>query len=1414
MGLLTNLRTGEQTGLALRSYWSGPMTSRSPELARLWSGGDSYTGVPVNEHTALNYSAYWTAVSLIASDVASLPLILYKREKGGSKSRYVDAKLYQILHDEPNSEMSSIIFRETLQAHALTWGNGYAEIERDGSGKVVALWPITPNRVAPFRDLSGVLRYRITNLDGSETVFDRGDMLHIPGLGFDGTIGYSVVAKARESIGLGLATERFGATFFGNGATFGGVLEHPGVMSDKAEKNFRETIAARHQGVNRAHQLLLLEEGMKYQKLGIPPNEAQFIECVAPGTLVSMADGTQRKAEDIAAGDLIVGWSSGPIVAKVAAIGTPPKKILVRVRTNRGREIVTSYDHPFLAKTVLRTPGGRPDTSDPAWTPAGKLAVGSYLRVGLGSPADVAYVPMDASEAYFLGAMVGDGYIRKLGCSFTGEDDGVISAVRASAQRMGGDLVARSSRGKALNYAVATGGMGRGGSAIRTLLNRSGAVGSHADTKRVPEMVLRAGPEAWSAFLSGYLDTDGHVGTTTTEQQPKVFWGSVSRALLADCQHMLAGLGVNSAIYTASAGGLKTVMGQECDTLPSWSLYVTGAESLRAIAGLLAPSHIIKAERLAAYRELPPSKYRGHNWEYDRVTEVEYEGFGETVGIEIEGVHTHVTAGFVTHNSRKFQIEEIARWFRLPPHKIGSMDRATFSNIENQTLDYVRSCLRAWLVKWEQEINRKLISPLERKIQFVEHNLEGLLRGDSAARGEFYRTMFNIGAYSVNMILERENENGIGTDGDVHMAPMNMVPLNRLSDVIDAQVAPKTVVQASPAPAAEPKPTRELDMLNELFSAAVARAEAHLVLAVAADTREAKTIDEKAVVAAERDAERQKFQTAQAEADALRAEIVLTEQRIDREKAEAETRHADEMAIAQRAADLKAAEAAQANLEREQERAKRELAEIEIAEAERRATEAEAERAADMAAAQAERDRIQTENEDRVTELIGKMAALTTLAQEQSDVATQTQAELTAQHEAIEVVRSALMAAATEKDVLNGRWTGAEAEWTTQLVAMREEAEATAAVLALANDNLAATKREIDAGQAALAQMQIEKDAALASGAEREAGLADQIADLQDVAETLRTETAAKVAEAQRVTTTLFELKTIAESTFAELTATKAERDAAAEMAEEQHARGLDLERQIAELHDETRAKEEAAAQTLADLMTLRTVTDATKADLEAAASARDAALAEVGGAIGKAHELEARLADLQAETERQKQVAIAAQAAIVAVEQRAEQVILDKTAAFIVEQRNKEADRLSAMLTAHRALMVDTLGRMVRRETEKARRNQATIPKLRAWMESFYPMFEDSCVESLTPVLRAHLAWMQSGADPGAEALTITRAYIADSRRQLSALLETQPDDLHGSLERLLLRWEQKRPDAVADRLVEEGVAYVRSFR
>lgn len=259
-----------------------PKNSTSGSAYRFFLGG-STSGKNVNERSAMQMTAVYSCVRILSEAVAGLPLHLYRYGADGSKEKAEDNLLYFLLHDEPNPEMTSFVFRETLMTHLLLWGNGYAQIIRNGKGEVVALYPLMPNRMMVNRDDKGQLYYEYqTSNDDAKTTkggtvrLKPTDVLHIPGLGFDGLVGYSPIAMAKNAIGMAIACEEYGAKFFANGATPGGLLEYPGTVKDP--ERVRESWNKGFGGSNNANKVAILEEGMKYTPISISPNEAQFLE--------------------------------------------------------------------------------------------------------------------------------------------------------------------------------------------------------------------------------------------------------------------------------------------------------------------------------------------------------------------------------------------------------------------------------------------------------------------------------------------------------------------------------------------------------------------------------------------------------------------------------------------------------------------------------------------------------------------------------------------------------------------------------------------------------------------------------------------------------------------------------------------------------------------------------------------------------------------------------------------------------------------------------------------------------------------------------------------------------------------------------------------------------------------------------
>ena len=251
--------------------------SSSDDFWYTYPGQSTQSGVKVSEKTALTYLTVFACVSLIAGDLARLPLILYKRRKDDGKDRATDHPLYDILHNVANNETTSFNWREAGQTHCLLWGNHFSFIERNKMGTIKGLWQMAEPSQVEMKRVGGRIVYKYKNGEDQNVVRNRNEIFHVAGFGFNGLYGKSMVTLAREAIGLGLATEQFGAKYFGEGTHPAGALEMDGYLGDKRD-DYVKAFKKGYQGLGKSHSVMLLEGGAKYKPMTIPLEDAQFLQ--------------------------------------------------------------------------------------------------------------------------------------------------------------------------------------------------------------------------------------------------------------------------------------------------------------------------------------------------------------------------------------------------------------------------------------------------------------------------------------------------------------------------------------------------------------------------------------------------------------------------------------------------------------------------------------------------------------------------------------------------------------------------------------------------------------------------------------------------------------------------------------------------------------------------------------------------------------------------------------------------------------------------------------------------------------------------------------------------------------------------------------------------------------------------------
>lgn len=265
------------TGWLRKSASNPDWSTLERYLGWAFGGGTSASGIIVNPQNAMQAAAVYACIKVLSESVGMLPLRVLKKGARDSRTPDENHPLWELLHEQPNEYQSAVEFLECMVAHLNLRGNAYAYLLRARSGRIVEIIPMHPDHVNVRQADDGSLIYQIGTNNGSMRTVDRSEVLHVRGLTLNGWIGISPIAYARESIGLALATEKFGGQLFRNGAKMGGVLSHPGKLSDEAYRRIKASFDQATSGEN-AHKTALLEEGMKWEKISLAADEAQFLE--------------------------------------------------------------------------------------------------------------------------------------------------------------------------------------------------------------------------------------------------------------------------------------------------------------------------------------------------------------------------------------------------------------------------------------------------------------------------------------------------------------------------------------------------------------------------------------------------------------------------------------------------------------------------------------------------------------------------------------------------------------------------------------------------------------------------------------------------------------------------------------------------------------------------------------------------------------------------------------------------------------------------------------------------------------------------------------------------------------------------------------------------------------------------------
>jgi phage portal protein BeeE len=746
-----------------------------------------------------------------------------------------------VLYKRPNPEWSSLQFRETMTHWALRWGNGLAEIEPDDFGRPYALWPIHPERVHYCRsdqggtstsgdDIApGELYYEVTNGSADKTIIAAKRMFHVRGFG-DGPVGVNVIHYAAQSIGWARAAQLFGAAFFGNGANVSTVVINKTKISPDGLALQKAEFDSLTKGPRNAHKAYHLGGDGDVKRIGLDAEQTQLIEahqflveeiCFVPGTQIVTPWGP-KPIEAIEIGDRVLShrgkWQRVTNVMSRDYVGP-----VVTVKAKGLPAVTATANHPFYVQEIKPDRSHRLVASKNAeWVEAGEMiparrqidgrrARGKFhaLTIPRLSAAEQPIVNLDLAEWAGDRAVVSEsevlfsdnhratavnrfvpadydlGWLCGLFASDGSTTDHQVVFYLGAHEQESTQLL-RQRLSSVFGVSATTSIVG---SVARTVVsNRILATffsehGSVAHEKCLPAWAMAGGESLRLGLLDGIVAGDG------CEYQNRRLLKTTSEAFAVQTRILLWSCGINSSQSRTDAGRWE-INGRSGVSLPTTTIEWRSDSDRRGTMGTVD----------------------GHVYFQLETTE-RSQYAGAVFNLEVEEDESYTTIGGCVHN---------CRWFGVPPHKVMHLLRATFSNIEHQAIEVVVDSVSPWVKRFEDEADYKLFGQ-NRQGLYTKMNMRALLRGDNAARMAFYKGMWEVGAYTPNRILELEDENTIGKDGDKHLVQLNLTTLEQAGAQPVAPVAPPPVKPAAP-PADETNAVAQLRALAETPLAPIAAA--------------------------------------------------------------------------------------------------------------------------------------------------------------------------------------------------------------------------------------------------------------------------------------------------------------------------------------------------------------------------------------------------------------------------------------------------------------------------------------------------------------------------------------------------------------------------------------------------------------